>query len=158
MTARFGKGIAAQRREVMSRSGLVTGWELSASARSVKEEPGSWKRSDGLNLAVFGEFTEEVSGAIKFDFLIYPEEKLDAQRMKIQYVGSFLRCKPILHAAVTLSPLHFQAIVSAAIAGTLGSLHVTCEKLRYGSGPISSMMLSTSKVIDGNAASLKGSA
>lgn len=137
----------AQKREVMNRSGLVTGWDLNVHALSTKDEAGDWKRSDGPQLTIRGDFAEEVCGVTTFDFLIYPEENLAAKRTRVAYVGSFLRCKPTLHAAVTLSDPHFQAILSAATAGALGSLHVTFEKLRYGSGPISSMIVSTAKAI-----------
>jgi hypothetical protein len=152
MTTRIGKRKVARAREILSRSGFVSDWELSVHAWSTNEDMGDhWKRTDSLHLTVRGSFTEGVSGVTKFDFLIYPEANLDAQRTKAPYVGSFLRCKPILHAAVTLSESHFQAIVSAAIAGMLGTLHVTFEKLRYGSGPISSILLSTSKEMEGAA-------
>lgn len=139
----------ATRRETLSRSGLVSDWELSVHAWSTKEDLGGhWKRTDGLHLTVRGEFTEDVSGVTRFDFLIYPEADIDARRSTIPFVGSFLRCKPILEAAVALSESHFNAMVSAAVAGRLGALQVAFEKLRYGSGPISSMLLSTSKEIE----------
>lgn len=149
MATRIGKRKVA-RRETLSRSGFVSGWELSVHAWSTKEDMGGydWKRTDSLHLTVRGAFTEEVSGATKFDFLIYPEADLGTARSAVPFVGSFLRCKPILEAAVAISEPHFQAMVTAAAAGKLGTLHVTFEKLRYGSGSISSMLLSTSKEIE----------
>lgn len=148
MATRIGKRKVARAREIISRSGLVLGWELSVHAWATRESVDNWKRSDSLHLTVRGAFTEEVSGATKFDFLIYPDLELGAGRSTIPFVGSFLRCKPVLEAAVTLSEPHFQAMVSVAATGKLGTLHVTFEKLRYGSGTISSMLLSTSKEIE----------
>ncbi|MET3373744.1 hypothetical protein ABIC89_002807 [Variovorax boronicumulans] len=148
MTTRVGKRKVARAPEILSRSGFVSDWELSVHAWSAKEHTsGHWKRTDGLHLTVRGAFTEEVAGVTKFDFLIYPEANLDTGRSTISSVGSFLRCKPILEAGVSLSELHFQAMVSAAVAGKLSTLQVTFEKLRYGRGSISSMLLSTSKEI-----------
>lgn len=148
MTTRIGKRKVARAPEILKRSGFVSDWELSVHAWSTKEGVNRWKRTDGLHLAVRGAFTEEVSGATKFDFLIYPEADIDAGRSTIPSVGTFLRCKPILEAGVSLSESHFQAMVSMATAGKLSTLHVTFEKLRYGRGPISSMILSTSREIE----------
>lgn len=135
--------------EKLSRICRVSDWELSLHAWSTKEKhENHWKRTDSMQLAVRGSFTEEVSGANQFRFLIYPADDLGTQRTKAPFVGSFLRSKPILEAAVTISEPHFQAIVSVAATGKLAALHVTFEKLRYGSGTISSMLLGTSETLE----------
>jgi len=148
MTTRKNKPKVAQSKS-LSRFGLVSDWDLSLHAWSTKEKYEShWKRTDGLQLTVRGSFTEEVSGATQFRFLIYPADDLGAQRTTVPFVGSFFRAKPILEAAVPIFEPHFQAMVSVAATGKLAALHVTFERLRYGSGTISSMILDTSNNIE----------
>ncbi|MBB4223439.1 hypothetical protein [Variovorax guangxiensis] len=146
MTSRSGKRRASG--EPIIRYGFVTAWDLNLHAWSGKENTNTWKRTDSLYLTLRGEFTEDVSGSTKFDFLIYAEPRLYAGRTTIPSIGSFLRCKPILEAVVILSEQHFQAMVSVAAAGKLNAVKVIFEKLRYGHGSISSMELSTGKEIE----------
>lgn len=148
MTVRPKKRKVRGPREIISRSGLVSEWELSVHAWTEGAAVDDRRRTDSLHLSLRGAFTEAVSGVAQFDFLIYPEERPEAGRAEIPSVGTFLRAKPVLEAAVGLSESHFQAILSVAIAGKLGALQVTFQKLRYGSGLISSVLFSTSKRIE----------
>lgn len=148
MATRIGKRKTAHAREIISRSGVVTGWVLDVHAWTTDENSDLRERKDSLNLSVRGTFTEEIFGVTKFDFLIYPVAQPDAGRAEIPCVGTFFRSKPVLDAVITLSDLHFQTLVSVAVAGKLGSLDVTFQKLRYGSGLISSLLLSTSKTVE----------
>jgi hypothetical protein len=145
MKARTAKRKTAHAREIISRSGSVTEWDLDVHAWATGDKPDARKRQDGVHLTLRGDFNEEVAGVTRFDLLVWPEDQPEAGRSDIPSVGTFLRAKPVLEGALVLSEVHFQALLSVVVAGRLSAVAVTFQKPRYGSGLISSVMLSTSK-------------
>lgn len=144
MAAKTGKRKAPHAREILSRSGSVTYWDLDVHAWATGDKPDARKRHDTVHLILRGDFTEEVAGVTRFDLLVWPEDQPEAGRADIPSVGTFLRAKPILEGTLTLSEVHFQALLSVVVTGKLRAIAVTFQKPRYGSGLISSLLLSTS--------------
>lgn len=129
-------------REILSREGLVTRWEVDVNATTVHVQPETNTRRESVYLEIFGDFTVPVNGISQFKILMMPGD-LSIGLAEIPCVGSFLKAKPALEGVVRLSLTEFQTVLSLATSGNLKSCSCDFQAPRYGSGLITTMMLSS---------------
>jgi len=137
------------RREILSREGVIEGWDLSLYAiaqggKAVEER----RREEQIYLTVRGTLVEAVSGVVEFDFQITGTDSPMAGRAEIPCVGSVIAVRPKLQAGVELSLRQFDTLLSVARAGHLKSCHFSFQTPRYGSALIASVSFSTSQPED----------
>jgi hypothetical protein len=139
----------AANREIISRSGIVTGWSLEFHAWAVEDKAVDKRsRSDSCYLEFAGSFGEEIGTAKDFVIMVSAADEVGAGAAEIPCVGAVIRAKPKFQAVVTISTKDFQALATFAAAEKISYVDLTFQKLRYGSGLISSALFTTNKVSD----------
>ena len=129
------------KREVLSRTGIVSGWGLEVWAHGADGRFFE-KRAGGLRLIARGEFTESVNGVADFELMLTGG---DARNLKEAHaVGVFLRAKPMLDGVVYLAWEELGTLVPIATLNRPLQISMSFQKPRYGSGEIHSLALSTS--------------
>ncbi|MDM0010125.1 hypothetical protein QTI51_37470 [Variovorax sp. J22G73] len=140
---------AAASREIISRSGMVTGWSLEFHAWAIEDPAlGKRSRSDSCYLEFTGSFNEAIGTTKDFVVMISAADEVGAGAAEIPCVGVVTRAKPQFQAVITVSTKDFQALATFAAAEKICSVDLTFQKLRYGSGLISSALFATNKASD----------
>lgn len=132
-------------REILSRHGLIEGWDLSLYARAQGGRAVEGRtRDESTYLKVRGTLTEAVNGVLSFDFQLTGSTSPMVGRPDIPSVGAITGMKPALQAGIDLSSEQFNTLLSIACAGRLKSCHFSFQTPHYGSALISSVSFSTS--------------
>lgn len=130
------------RRAVISRSGLVDGWEGSVFVHA-EVKHGSRERSSMRVLEVRGDLEAPVKTVRAFKLTVFPESAPTVGAAEIPSVGSVISMRGCLDAVVTLSDSEFQLVTAMLAAGRLARVHLSFQEPKYGSGLIVSCSFSS---------------
>lgn len=132
----------SKRRELMSRTGVVHGWDASVFVRA-ESQHGVRERKPMLVLELRGELSEPVKKVTSFKLTVFAEAEPAVGAAEIPSVGSVLSMRGSLDAVVQLADREFQLAMAMATAGRLASVHLHFQEPRYGSALIASCSFDT---------------
>lgn len=133
-----------KRRELMSRTGVVHGWDASVFVL-LESRHGARERKPMLVLELRGELSEPVKKVGSFKLTVFAEAEPAVGAAEIPSVGSVLSMRGSLDAVVQLADREFQLVVAMATAGRLMSVHLCFQEPRYGSALVASCSFDTRK-------------
>lgn len=132
----------SKRRELMSRAGVVHGWDASVFVRA-ESQHGAPERKPMLVLELRGELSEPVKKVGSFKVRVFAEAQPAVGASEIPSVGSVLSMEGSLDAVVQLADREFQLVAAMATAGRLTLVHLCFQEPRYGSALIASCSFDT---------------
>ena len=132
----------SKRRELMSRTGVVHGWDASVFVRA-ESQHGARERKPMLVMELRGELSEPVKKVSSFMLTVFAEAEPAVGAAEIPSVGSIISMRGSLDAVVQLADREFQIAVAIAAAGRLASGHLCFQEPRYGSALIVSCSFDT---------------
>ena len=114
--------VRSKRRQLMSRTGLVHGWDASVSI-SAESQHGARERKTMLLLELRGVLSEPVKKVSSFTVTVFAEAEPAVGAAEIPSVGSVLSMRGSLDAVVQLADREFQFVVAMVTTGRLASVH-----------------------------------
>ncbi|RYG09359.1 MAG: hypothetical protein EON92_14835 [Burkholderiales bacterium] len=137
---------ARPNREMLSRYGLVTSWDISCHARAQGGKALETRSRDESNyLKIHGTLTEAVNGVVAFDSQITGSQDPMVGRSEIACVGAIIAMRPAVFAGVDLSLEQFNTLLAVACSGRLKSFHLSFQTPHYGKSLIASISFYTSE-------------
>lgn len=129
-------------RELIARSGTVTGWEagLFLHAEGGRENR---ERRAMLTLDVYGNLQEPVRNVSAFKITLFSDPDPTPGLAEIPSVGSIIAVKPTLDLVVTLADRELNLLTAMAVAGRLKHVDVCFQEPRYGSALVASCSFHT---------------
>ena len=128
------------RREMLSRSGVVTDWGGSLFVHADRLQTGEEKRRTLAALDLRGTLNKAVKGASAFELSVVPcDEEPSLGNVEIPCVGVFTATKPALRGSVYLSRLEFDLVVALATGGRLRGISVDFQEPHYGTALIANV-------------------
>lgn len=129
-------------RELISRSGAVTGWEaglyLHAEGRREDRE-----RKAMLALDVYGNLKEPVRNVNAFKITLFSASDPTPGKAEIPSVGSIIAVKPTLDLVVTLADRELSLLTAMAAAGRLKHVDICFQEPKYGTALVASCEFQT---------------
>lgn len=127
------------KREIISRTGVVSDWGGYLYVRAERSKAGEHRRTMS-SLELRGKLKEAVKGVVDFDLRLDPsEEDLGVGNAEIACVGVFSSAKPALSGSVYLTGREFDLVVALALGGRLREISLDFQEPRYGSALIASV-------------------
>ena len=131
-----------KKRDILSRFGTVTSWDLSVFVYSEKRSATA-ERQALISLVLKGTLVEPVRNTTAFGLTVFPCADPELGNAEIPSVGSIIAMKPVLNAVVQLAYEEFQVVMALATAGRLVSVRLSFQEPRYGSALIASCSFSS---------------
>ena len=132
----------SKRRELISRTGMVHGWDASVFVRA-ESRHGARERKAMLVLEARGDLSAPVKKVSSFKLTIFADAEPVVGAAEIPSVGSIISMRESLDAVVQLADQEFRLVSAMATAGRLTAVHLCFQEPRYGSALIASCSFDT---------------
>ncbi|MGF6957272.1 hypothetical protein [Paraburkholderia youngii] len=108
-----------RQRELLSRYGRITDWNVSLSERADRPRGLPPVRASRATVLIEGEFTEPVGEVARFLIQVSPTEKPELGNVEVPNVGVFISVKPEMQGVVDMTEVRFQELLTLAASGRL---------------------------------------
>jgi hypothetical protein len=129
-------------RELIARSGTVTGWEAGLYLHADGRREGR-ERKAMLALDVYGNLQEPVRNVSAFKITLFSEPDPTPGKAEIPSVGSIIAVKPTLDLVVTLADRELSLLTAMAAAGRLKHVDMCFQEPKYGTALVASCSFHT---------------